>query len=245
MRVMVDPTGWEELGPEWREILSNVLVGLLVGARVFPDDEWFPDAWPEIPIALRDLGLVRGVHKSEHPDGGFVLSPGPGVLSAEGHRFAQAELRRRMGLSADGRRHVFVSYVRDDASEVDALCSRLTAAGVVTWRDTQQLIPGDEWQTVIRNAIASGVGFIACFSNNSEMREESYMREELLLALEHLRRRPASSGWFLPVKLSPCEIPNHAIGGGRTLADVHFERLHEDFEGGIGRLLSAIDRLQL
>jgi hypothetical protein len=69
------------------------------------------------------------------------------------------------------------------------------------------------------------------------------MREELLIAIEELRQRPFDSGWFLPVLLSPCEVPELAIGAGRTLSDLQFIRLYGDRESGLNSLLRAIDRL--
>jgi hypothetical protein len=69
------------------------------------------------------------------------------------------------------------------------------------------------------------------------------MRKELLVAIEELRQRPFDSGWFLPVLLSPCDVPELSIGAGRTMSDLQFLRLDGDREGGMNPLLRAIDRL--
>ncbi len=141
-------------------------------------------------------------------------------------------------------RWVFVSYVRDDSAVVDQLCVDLKNAGVLTWRDIDQLLPGDDWKLAIRRAIEGGAGFIACFSQRSEDRFSSYMREELVLAIEQLRQRPADSGWFMPVLLDDVMPPDTPVGAGRTLRDLHFIRWQEPRSQPLTALLAALDRLR-
>jgi TIR domain len=121
-------------------------------------------------------------------------------------------------------RYAFISYVHEDSEAVEALEAKLRAAGVPTWRDTHGIPPGTRWRDEIRQAIRLGASFIACFSMNSESRDRSYMREEILAAIDELRLRPRERAWFFPVKLSPCEIPAIPLGSGETLADIqHIE----------------------
>jgi len=126
-----------------------------------------------------------------------------------------------------GERYVFISYVHEDAEAVDTLESELQAAGVSTWRDTHGIPPGTRWRDEIRQAIRNGASFIAYFSANSERKERSYMREEILVAIEELRLRPRDRAWFFPIKLSPCHIPEIPIGAAETLADVQHIELFE------------------
>jgi hypothetical protein len=56
-------------------------------------------------------------------------------------------------MSQDEGKHVFVSYVREDNTEVDRLCDVLEAAKVPYWRDRNSLGPGDAWKAKIRDAI--------------------------------------------------------------------------------------------
>jgi|HubBroStandDraft_3_1064219.scaffolds.fasta_scaffold125570_2 hypothetical protein len=46
-------------------------------------------------------------------------------------------------------RHVFISYVREDADSVDKLATALERAGVEGWRDRDRIAPGARWQQVI------------------------------------------------------------------------------------------------
>jgi hypothetical protein len=226
-----------------RDYHKELLVDLLnrrPGLSVFEHPEWFDDTCPETYMELVDLGLVTGIEYELPENGGISISVAPDVgLTDEGRRIVETA---RRSLSIDPRM-VFVSYVHDDSIEVDRLCGDLENAGVRTWRDVNKLLPGDDWKTAIRRAIENGTGFIACFSRQSEDRARSYMREELTLAIEQLRQRPADSGWFMPVLLSDIDVPDISIGGGRTLRDLQFLRWYESHSRGLERLLTAIDRL--
>jgi hypothetical protein len=66
-------------------------------------------------------------------------------------------------VTSDGQ--VFVSYVREDASAAGRLHLRLAEAGISSWRDTEDLIPGQYWAREIRRAISEvSIVFLACFS---------------------------------------------------------------------------------
>jgi TIR domain-containing protein len=83
--------------------------------------------------------------------------------------------------------HAFISYVREDRDRVADLQDVLTAAGISVWRDVDQLWPGQDWRTIIRNAITEGaLVFIACFSDASVSRVKTFQNEELNLAIEQL-----------------------------------------------------------
>jgi hypothetical protein len=140
-----------------------------------------------------------------------------------------------------GAPYVFVSYVSEDLALVDRLCRELIEAGLPVWQDKQRLLPGDIWKDEIRKAIASGAYFVACFSAASERREQSYMREELVQALDEVRLRPNNRAWFIPVKLSDCTVPEYSIGAGRFLSDIQTIHLGHEWDSGVRRLIAALD----
>lgn len=136
--------------------------------------------------------------------------------------------------------HVFISYVRDNVTQVEKLLKALTEAGIEVWIDRDHIKPGTRWQTAIKEAIADGAFFLACFSKESRSRSRSYMNEELTQAIEELRQRPADQSWFIPVKLSECEIPDRLIGGGETLCSIQWVELYKDWDRGVKTLLSVL-----
>jgi hypothetical protein len=135
---------------------------------------------------------------------------------------------------------VFISYVQEDRSQVEMLREQLEAFDVPVWLDKYELKPGVRWKDAIRKAIGTGNFFIACFSEAYINRSKTYMNEELTLAIEELRLRPSNQSWFLPVKLSNCEIPDRNIGAGETLKSFQWVDLWRDWNKGFESLLSVI-----
>jgi hypothetical protein len=134
----------------------------------------------------------------------------------------------------------FVSYVHENAAAVDRLCEELGRQGVATWKDREELKPGERWKDVIRTAIQSGSGFVACFSSAYQSRQSTYMNEELVIAIEELRMRPRDRSWFFPVLLDDTEVPKTPIGLGETLQDLQSVSLSADWSSGVRRLARAI-----
>jgi len=141
-----------------------------------------------------------------------------------------------------GRKNVFVSYVREDSSDVNRICEVFRENGIAYWLDRDKIEPGKLWKQAIRDAIDNGAFFLACFSEQQEKREETYMNEELLLGVDILRRKQYNSGWLIPVKLSPCSIPKLDIGAGKTLQDIQYLSFYEDWDREIERLVDIIKR---
>ena len=144
-------------------------------------------------------------------------------------------------MSSDKKR-VFVSYVRENSDDVNQICEALRKNDIEYWRDRDQIEPGKIWKQAIRNAIGKGAIFLVCFSDKYEKKTETYMNEELLLGVDTLRRKPFGSGWLIPVKPSPCQIPRLDIGAGKTLQDLHYLCFYEDWDREMKRLIDVIKR---
>ena len=137
-------------------------------------------------------------------------------------------------------RRIFISYVREDAMAVDALASALSTSGFDAWMDRTHLKAGMRWQPEIQTAISNGDYFLACFSEAYNNRQQSYMNEELIIAVKRLRQMPRNRRWFIPVRLEPCAIPDHEIGPGETLNQLHYVDLFPDWDNAVGRLISDL-----
>jgi hypothetical protein len=87
---------------------------------------------------------------------------------------------------------------------------------VPLWRDVDDLVGGSRWRDETGRAIRVGSAFIAMFSTKSEIRDSSYMRDELVEAAEELRRQ-RDRPWFIPVRLDACNPPPLNLGAGERL----------------------------
>jgi serine/threonine protein kinase len=141
--------------------------------------------------------------------------------------------------------HAFISYVSEDSAEVDRLQAFLESNGIPTWRDKDDLWPGQDWRRRIAEAITQdALVFVACFSRRSAARRETYQYEELILAVEELRKRSPSDAWLIPVRLSDCEIPDIEIDQARTLRRLQrVDLFGPDRDREAGRLVEAIHQL--
>jgi len=141
--------------------------------------------------------------------------------------------------------HAFISYVREDSAQVAKLQQILEAAGILVWRDTDSLWPGEDWQAKIETAISNdALAFIACFSHNTALRQKSYMNEELALAIAQLRLRQPGEPWLIPVRFDDCDIPNRRIDATRALASFHGASLFgENYDREAQRLVTVVRRL--
>jgi hypothetical protein len=138
--------------------------------------------------------------------------------------------------------HAFISYVHEDLERATRLRRFLEAADIPVWFDTENLSPGQDWRLEIRRAINSGsLAFLACFSIHTDARATTYQNEELVLAVEQMRRRPPGARWLIPVRFDDCCMPDFDLGAGRTLDSVQrVDLFDEAWEECGDRLLASI-----
>ncbi len=139
-------------------------------------------------------------------------------------------------------KRVFISYVRDNADKIDLLCKSFQENNIRYWLDHDQINPGELWKVAINDAINKGAYFLACFSKEYKEKTETYMNEEILVAIDILRKKHFNSGWFIPIKLSECEIPPYDIGAGKTLQDIHYLKFYKNWDTEMNRLIDIIKR---
>ena len=130
----------------------------------------------------------------------------------------------------------FISYVHEDSARVDILVRNLKRNGIGVWVDKHELAGGTRWKKKIREAISDGTYFLSIHSKQRLEKEKTYSAEELLIAIEELRKRPYDKAWLIPVRLDDSDIEDRPIGGGETYMDLHIHDMR-DLEAGIHRLL--------
>lgn len=136
--------------------------------------------------------------------------------------------------------YVFISYLHEDLSDVRKIANEIQSWGVGVWLDKDNLLPGMLWKDAIRQAIKQGGYFVGCFSDHYYMRPKTFMNEELVIAVEELRKYTINRSWFIPILLSDCEIPDISIGAGRTLRDLQWIPLYKNWDIGISSLFFAV-----
>jgi hypothetical protein len=126
-------------------------------------------------VVLRPEALIAAVASKEVVDAAEALpkiSQGPAPISTS--RDGISEKSTTVGHPPS---FVFISYIRDNRDVVDQLSQELRARGVNVWLDRTEIEPGSRWRDAIRQAIQSGIFFIACFSREYNERDRTYMNE--------------------------------------------------------------------
>jgi hypothetical protein len=97
--------------------------------------------------------------------------------------------------------------------------------------DKMDLLPGQKWEDEIGRAIKKSDAFIACLSTKS-VSKRGYVQKEVRFALEVLSEVPQGHIFLIPLRLEPCEVPDH-------LSFLHWLDLKD--EGDCEKLFKAIE----
>ncbi len=125
---------------------------------------------------------------------------------------------------------VFLCHSSGDKASVRKLWERLQADGFAPWLDEKELLPGQRWETEIRNAIDRAGAIIVCLSTGS-INKEGFLQREIRLVLDRAAEIPEESIFLIPARLEDCPVP-------RRLGELQWVNLFED--SGYPRLLQAL-----
>lgn len=132
---------------------------------------------------------------------------------------------------------IYLAYAVEDALEVDRLYQRLVRGGCAPWLDRRTLLPGENWQLKLKQAISTADFFLACFSTRS-IRKRGWFQAELSFAMECVRQIPLGQCYFIPARLDPAELP------AAIRLDYQYVDLFPSFEGGVRRILATVREQQ-
>jgi hypothetical protein len=127
-------------------------------------------------------------------------------------------------------RHIFISYAKEDASAAERLHAELRAAGYRPWLDAHDLLPGQEWEREIEDAIKRSAAFVPLLSARS-VTKTGFVQKEIRAALEVAERVPDGRVFVIPALLDDCQVPDR-------LARWHWVDLRK--RDGVGRLKRAL-----
>lgn len=101
---------------------------------------------------------------------------------------------------------VFLCHASSDKPVVRELYQRLVEDGVDAWLDSERLIPGQNWQVEIPNAVRDSDVVLVCLSENS-INKEGYVQKEIIFALDKALEMPEGRIFLIPIRLDVCEVP--------------------------------------
>ena len=114
------------------------------------------------------------------------------------------------------KKHLFISYCRENEAEVAQLRQDLIAAGEAAWWDGE-ILGGQDWKQQIRRAMRDSYAVILCLSKELSERVASGVYPEVADAITIYRQQGPGNIFLVPVRLSDCAIPDIEIDDTRTL----------------------------
>lgn len=101
---------------------------------------------------------------------------------------------------------VFLCHATNDKPVVRELYKRLINDNVDPWLDEEKLLPGQDWQLEIPQAVRTSDVVIVCLSQHS-INKTGYVQKELKLALDVADEQPEGTIYLIPVRLEKCDVP--------------------------------------
>jgi len=96
---------------------------------------------------------------------------------------------------------IFISYVRENLEQAKKIASILEYYGANVFLDIHKIRPGIYWKEEVRKQVINSNLFLALFSLEYSLRENTYMDTELSIARKQLKLKK-NKKWFLPVVLN-------------------------------------------
>lgn len=113
--------------------------------------------------------------------------------------------KRITDAAANSPLRIFLCYAHDDKPAVRELYQRLCADGIDAWLDEKNLLPGQDWQREIHQAVRKSDVVIVCLSRGS-INKEGYVQKEIKFALDIAEEKPDDIIFLIPLKLEECDM---------------------------------------
>lgn len=109
---------------------------------------------------------------------------------------------------ADTKRpHVFLCHASEDKPAVRKLYERLVEDGIDAWLDEENLLPGQNWELEISNAVKKSDAVIVFLSSRS-VKKAGFVQKEIKLALDVAQEKPEGTIFFIPARLDESSVPD-------------------------------------
>ena len=101
---------------------------------------------------------------------------------------------------------IFLCHSSGDKPEVKKIHDLLLACNADPWLDSEQLLPGQDWNMEILKALDHSDVILLCLSKKS-VDKEGYVQREMKIAIDRALEMPDGRIFLIPAKLEECEMP--------------------------------------
>lgn len=114
--------------------------------------------------------------------------------------------KRVMRRPGESELKVFLCHSSGDKPRARQLAQQLRVLPVVPWLDEEQLLPGQDWQHEIKNAIRTSHIVLTCLSARS-ITKSGFVQREIGMALDVADEQPEGSIFVIPLRFEECAVP--------------------------------------
>ena len=107
---------------------------------------------------------------------------------------------------APGPLRIFICHASPDKASAHVLYTHLKAMQAQPWLDEEDLIGGQDWRYVIRQAVENSDVVLVCLSRQS-VEHDGFVKDEIGFALTHAERQPNGAIFVVPLRLEECAVP--------------------------------------
>jgi len=101
---------------------------------------------------------------------------------------------------------IFLCHALEDKDRVFDLYRKLKKLGAAPWLDSEEILPGQEWNFEINKALDESDAILLCLSKRS-VGKEGYVQREIRIALDRALEMPEGRVFLIPVRLEECSLP--------------------------------------
>ncbi len=102
---------------------------------------------------------------------------------------------------------VFLCHAIEDKPKVRDLYRQLHAHGIDAWLDEEEILPGQDWEFKINEALRSCHVVLICISGLAAQKE-GFFQKELSRALDIAAEKPEGAIYVIPARFDKCDIPS-------------------------------------
>lgn len=162
-------------------------------------------------IAIDALRLEDKIRGKFLPDGISIADAAALYITERGRLQLQESAGDQRPNERHARLQVFVCHSSGDKEAVRSLHSRLKADGFAPWLDEENILPGMDWDSEIRQAVRVSHVVVVCLSRSS-ITKEGYVQKEIKFALDVADEKPPGTIFLIPARLELCDVPARLRG---------------------------------
>lgn len=117
--------------------------------------------------------------------------------------------------------YVFISYFREDKERINPFLEKLRATGIDYWIDTDGIELGEKWSVRITDKIKGAHAFLIFLSNCYLTKRDSFLNEELNIALSHAEIESTAVSWILPIVFDGLNLATSLRPSHQILSTLH------------------------